>query len=120
MAGLAAVGTAGFVALGTGFNSGTNVTHTTPLTIKNNLIGIGTSGVGLADTAATMPTAPTYSHMIGGIGTLAATGFSLQPVFSIDLEGSLILPPGAYAVLLTSSIQTTAFIGSIQWEEIPL
>lgn len=120
LAGLVAVGTAGFVALGTGYNSGTNVTHTTPLTVKNNYIGVGAAGYGLADAAATMPTAPTYSHIIGGIGTLAATSFGLQPVFLIDLEGSVILPPGGYAVLLTSAIQTSALLGSIQWEEIPL
>lgn len=120
MAGLVAVGAAGFIGLGTGYNSGTNVTHTTPLTVKNNYIGVGSSGYGLADTAATMPTAPTYTHILSGIGTLAATGFGVQQVFYYDLEGSVILPPGGYAVLLTSAIQTTTFVGSIQWEEVPL
>lgn len=117
---MTAVGAAGFVALGTGYNSGTNVTHTTGLTIKNNFIGVGSAGYALADAAATMPTAPTYSHIIGGIGTLAATGFGLQPAFSLDLEGSVILPPGGYAAILTSAIQTSALLGSIQWEEVPL
>lgn len=119
-AGLAAVGAAGFVALSTGYNSGTNVTHTTPLTVKNNYIGAGAAGYGLADAAATLPTAPAYALMIGGIGTLAATGFGLQPVFSVDLEGSIILPPGGYALVTTSAIQTSALIASIQWEEVPL
>ena len=119
-AGLAAVGAAGFFGLATGYNSGTNVTHTTALTVKNNYVGVGSAGYGLADTAATMPTAPTYSHMIGGIGTLAATAFGLQPSYTLDLEGSLILPPGGYALIVTSAIQTSAVIGSIQWEETPL
>jgi hypothetical protein len=119
-AGLAAAGAAGFLALSTGFNSGTNVTHTTPLTVRNNYFGVGAAGYAFADAAATLPTAPTYYHMLGGIGTLAATGFGLQQNFYVDLEGSLILPPGGYALFTTSAIQTTAFIGSIQWEEIPL
>ena len=120
MAGLAAAGAAGFVAISTGYNSGTNVTHTTPLTVKNNYIGAGAAGYALADAAATMPTAPVYAHILGGIGTLAATGFGLQQAFYFDLEGSIILPPGGYALVTTSSIQTTALVASIQWEEVPL
>lgn len=119
-AGLAAVGAAGFLALSTGYNSGTNVTHTTALTVKNNYIGAGSAGYALADSAATLPTAPTYTHVLGGIGTLAATGFSLMPTFIHDFEGSLILPPGGYALVTTSAIQTSALIASIQWEEVPL
>jgi len=120
MAGLAAVGAAGFFALSTGYNNTTNVTHTTALTVKNNYIGVGATGYGLVDTAATLPTAPTYSHIIGGIGTLAASSIALQPAYTLDLEGSLILPPGAYALITTSAIQTSAVTGSIQWEEVPL
>ena len=119
-AGLAAAGAAGLMALSTGYNSATNVTHTTPLTVKNNYIGVGSAGFGLVDAAATLPTAPTYYHMFGGIGTVAATAFGLQQAFYVDLEGSLILPPGGYTLITTSAIQTTAVIGSIQWEEIPL
>lgn len=119
-AGLAAAGAAGFLALSTGYNSGTNVTHTTPLTVKNNYIGVGAAGYALADTAATMPTAPTYTHMFSGIGSVAATAFGLQQAFYVDFEGSIILPPGGYALITTSAIQTTALIASLQWEEIPL
>jgi hypothetical protein len=46
-----------------GYNSSTNVTHTTPGTPRANFFGVGSAGLGLVDTACTMPTAPVVTHL---------------------------------------------------------
>lgn len=106
------------VVLATGFNSGTNVTHTAPLTVKSNLIGSGAAGLGLVDSSFTVPTAPTTTYILGNIGTGAATVSIVTPSF-FDIEGSVVLAPGAYALVsaLVASGTSGAF-ASIAWEEV--
>jgi len=105
------------VFFGIGYNSGTNVTHTTPLTPKNNYVGVGASGVGLVDSSFTVPTAPTFSHLLGTVFTTINTN---GPTI-VDLEGSIILPPGGYAGIFgTVASGASGFFGSISWEEVPL
>lgn len=104
-------------AIAVGFNLTTNVTHTTPATVRNNYIGSSVVGQGLADTSATLPTAPTY-YMFAQ-NTASAT--VLGPGSVIDLEGGLLLPPGAYAAWVTPAQASVAGLWfSWQWEEIPL
>lgn len=103
--------------LAVGYNSGTNVTHTSTLTPRNLYVGVGASGYGLADTTFTVPTAMNFTHALGVVfSTLTSNG----PTF-IDLEGSVILPPGGYAAITsTVAAGTSGFQGSIGWEEVPL
>lgn len=110
--------TESLVVLATGFNSGTNVTHTAPLTVKSNLIGSGAAGLGLVDSSFTVPTSPTTTYVLGNIGTGAATVSIVTPTF-FDVEGSVILAPGAYAIVaaLVASGASGAF-ASIAWEEV--
>jgi hypothetical protein len=104
-----------------GYNSGTAVTHTTPsTTLRSNFVGVGAAPVGLVDTVATLPTAPTVSHVFGAIGTAAITAPMTLPTCFYDLEGSVILPPGAYAAIYTSAASGAAgMFGSFTWEEVP-
>jgi len=103
----------------TGFNNGTNVTHTTPLTPSNNFVN-GPSGQGLVDAAATLPTAPVLRDIFGEIGTAAVSAYGVQPFQLIDLEGSVILPPGGYACVYTNIASVAAsLLLSMQWEEVP-
>ena len=103
--------------LGVGYNSGTNVTHTTALTVRNAYVGVGASGYCLVDSSSTFPTAPNFTTMIGAVfSTLTSNGPTI-----IDLEGSIILPPGAYAgIFSTVASGTSGFFGSLSWEEVPL
>lgn len=116
----AAISAADVLALQTGYNSSTNVTHTTPVTVASNLIGTGASGLALADSAATLPTAPASRFILTSGGTLATTGYSIGATGVIDLEGSIILPPGAYASFATSSANTAAWWFSLSWIEVPV
>lgn len=104
-----------------GYNGSTSVTHTTPsTTLRNSFLG-GASAVGTVDTAATLPTAPTVSHIFGAIGTAAITAPATLPPSFYDLEGSIILPPGGYCAIYTSAASgSSGMFGSFTWEEVPV
>jgi hypothetical protein len=108
------------VGLMTGYSAGTNVTHTTPVTPRSQFFNGAGGGVGLLDSSATLPAAPTVNMILASGLTGAIT---TVPFISglVDLEGSIILPPGAYCAIYTSTI-TGAAAGafSFQWEEIPV
>lgn len=113
-AGVAAVG------LMTGYNSSTNVTHTTPVTPRNRYFTGAGGGVGLLDSSATLPTAPTLDQVFAAATTATAAVPPLVQGF-YDLEGSLELPPGAYAAFYTSVASgTNSGSLSMQWEEIAI
>jgi len=106
--------------LGIGYNAGTNVTHTTPITVRSSFVGVGATGTGLADSSSTMPTAPTLHTILGAGLTGAVT--TVPVVFSYyDLDGSIVLPPGAYMCTYTSTV-CAASSGhfSVSWEEVPI
>ena len=104
-------------ALAVGFNATTNVTHTTPLATRSNLIGSGASSVGLADVSATLPTAPFYHTFLSD--TSGATQDANGGV--VDLDGSVILMPGAYALIVTPAQASVAGLWfGMSWEEVPV
>lgn len=107
------------IGLMTGYNISTNVTHTTPVTPRSQLFNTASGGVGLLDSSATLPTAPTINTILGSGVTGAITTIpSLGPSI-IDLEGSIILPPGAYCAFYTSTISgASGSAFSFQWEEV--
>ena len=102
-----------------GYNSSTNVTHTTPITPKNQFFGVGSAGVGLVDSSATLPTAPIL-NTIFGTGLTGAITTGIISVLDGPINGSIILPPGGYAAVYTSTASgASAFQGSVQWAEVP-
>lgn len=108
------------VGIAIGFNASTNVTHTTPVTaggIGSTIYGVGPAPTAKADTSATLPTAPVYYAFLGN----TPTAITNPNGGVIDLEGSLLIPPGGYVLTATTAASpTSAFLASIQWEEIPL
>ena len=104
------------VVLGRGFNAGTSVTHTTPLTVTNSLLS-GAAGTGLVDSSYTVPTAPTTHSIIGQITTVAP---NFAPILT-DYEGSVIIPPGGYVIVasLVAGGASGAFASAL-WAELPL
>lgn len=102
-------------AIAVGFNATTNVTHTAALVTRSNKIGSGLVSIGLADTSATLPTAPFYHTFVQNTGTATANGTGSV----IDLEGSVILPPGGYALWVTPAQASVAGLWfSFSWEEV--
>lgn len=104
-------------AIATGFNSTTQVTHTAAITPRTAKIGSGLTPAALADTSSTLPTAPVYTAFIGATSTATA-----DATFGVaDLEGSIILMPGAYACWVTPAQASVAGLWfSFSWEEVPL
>jgi hypothetical protein len=91
--------------------------------IKPNFVGGGVgqavmySSATIASAAPGLPGIQTIlmSGLTGAITTIPA----IQEFF--DLEGSIILPPGAYAATYTSTASgTNSTFASFQWEEIPV
>jgi hypothetical protein len=118
---LVAFPAAAAIGLAVGYNAATGVTHTAALTPASNLIGTGANGRATVDSSSTIPTAATVSHIFGTGLTGAITTEEAVSGEVIDLEGSVILPPGGYAYLFTSTVSgTSAFLGSFQWEEVPV
>lgn len=104
-------------ALAFGFNASTNVTLTAAATPQSNVIGSGAVPVAKAATSATLPTAPLYGVFV--TSTPGATTDSGTGV--IDLEGSVILKPGAYACWVTPAQASVAGLWfSFSWEEVPV
>jgi hypothetical protein len=114
-------GSAASIGLMTGYNSGTNVTHSANAYVKSAFTGIGAAPQGLADWSAVLPTAPTVSHIFGTGLTGTTAVIPEMGAQMIDLEGSVILPPGAYAAIFTS-VASPAYSGffSFSWEEVPV
>ena len=86
---------ASIIALLCGYNSSTNVTHTVAGTPRSNFFGVGSTGA--------LTTEMAYGPTI------------------VDLEGSLVLPPGAWTGFYTSAVSGAAGgFFSFQWEEVPV
>lgn len=100
----------------TGWVAGGVTAHTTPLTPFSTLIGTGPAPTAKLDSAATLVGTPVYSMVLGE--TPVATTL---PVFTVDLEGAFVLPPGAYAAIGTTIAgPASGFQGSFLWEEVPV
>lgn len=96
------------------------VVHTTPLIVRNALLGATSVGVGLADREATLPATPVIVRVLGGgPAATVATSVDFPPFIEAHLDGSLMLEPGTTLCLeaLTTAISVVA---SFLWEEIAL
>ena len=103
----------------TGFHSATNVVHTTPLVPLSNFVG-APAGIGAIDSAATLPIAPTRLLLLDTLMTGALTTLP-QGGKVVDLEGSIVIPPGGFAAFYTSAASAAASLAfGMQWEEISI
>ncbi len=103
------------VVLAAGVVSGTAVTQTTPLTVRNQNFGVTKTGAGLAASAVTLPAAPV---VVRGLGGPVATGSISQPQIVENIDGAISLAPGTS---LSINSLTTAISGiwSMTWKEVP-
>ena len=103
--------------LQTGYSASVNVVHTTPLVVASNFIG-QPAGVGLLDSAATLPVAPTRMILLDTILTGAITTAVIGGN-QYDLQDNIIVPPGGYIATYTSaaSVASSLVFGFV-WEEV--
>ena len=112
------------IGIATGYNAGTAVSGTlTSVAPKSRFIGLGAAPTAQMyfSAAITLPTAPTLDIILATVDTGAITTQTGTLATLYDLEGGLILPPGAYATIYTSSVLlASALLASFQWEEVPI
>ena len=116
--GTATTGIVAGIQLAFGPYSETAVTHTTPLTVRNCLLGVGSTGVGLIDSAATLPVANVsiINLWTSSVSNTASTGIPPQVLYRAD--GLIVLIPGTS--LSTAELTTAlAFASHMIWEEVP-
>lgn len=78
----------------------------------------GSKAVGSA--GSTLGGTPVLEEVIGSCGSLATTGYGLQPALYKDIGGSLIIPPGSFIASFTSIATTTALLFGFKWLEVPI
>jgi hypothetical protein len=96
--------------------SPTDVTHTTPATIASSFLGFSTGqqgnpSIGLVDTAATLPVAPTLLEML--MGGFTAASLPSSPLSNFEFSGSWVIPPGGFVCIGSLTAVTGLF--SITW-----
>jgi hypothetical protein len=116
---LVAFAAAASVGIMKGYNAGANVTHTTPAVVVNKRVD-GVAGTGLLDSAATLPTAPVLDTVLATGLTGAITTEADIPGGLYDMDGSIVLPPGGYLAIYTSTASAAASMSaSLSWSEVP-
>lgn len=91
------------------------VAQTTPLTVRNALLGSSVAGVGLAASAATLPAAPVVVRTFPG-GPVAVGSVTALAIID-EVAGALIVAPAA-AVSINALTTAISAIISVTWEEI--
>lgn len=89
------------------------------LTPQSRLIGGGQTSVATASAGATIST-PLLITTFGSLGSVATTGYGLEPGIFVDLEGSIVIPPGSFVATYTSIVTTSALNFGFTWEEVPI
>lgn len=118
-----AASAAGTVAWGLYFGTTATITQATttvPWSLSTQLQS-GSVATGFRNVALTSGSAASNVIALGSY--YWATQAGVADIFNnaIDLEGALIIPPGAYVALGGSSALTSAtWIGSLMWEEVPV
>jgi len=94
-------------------------TFTSSLTPQNRVIGGGQASKMNGSASATIST-PLLIASFGSVGSAATTAYALENGIYVDLEGTIIIPPGSFIVSYTSIATTTALQFHFVWEEVPV
>jgi hypothetical protein len=118
-----AASAAGTVSFGLFFGTTATITQATTVTpwAMNTQLQSGSVVTGFRNVALTSGSAASNVIPVASYYWATAAGAALVTGGPIDLEGSLIIPPGSYVALGGSSALTSAtWIGSLQWIEVPI
>jgi len=118
-----AASAAGTVAWGLYFGTTATITQATtvaPWSMSTQLQA-GSVATGFRNVALTSGSAANNAISLGSYYWATAAGVASVLGAPVDLEGSVIIPPGSYVALGGSAALTSAtWIGSLQWEEVPV
>ena len=114
---------AGTVSFGLWFGNTATITQATTVTpwSMSTQLQSGSVMTGFRNVALTSGSAASNVIPFASYYWATAAGAALVTGGPIDLEGAIIIPPGAYAAIGGSAALTSAtWIGSMQWEEVPV
>lgn len=120
---VAAASAAGMVSFGLWFGTTAAITQATTITpwSMSTQLQSGSVMTGFRNVALTSGSAANNVIPVASYYWATAAGAALVTGGPVDLEGSVIIPPGSYIALGGSAALTSAtWIGSIQWEEVPV
>ena len=103
------------LAIMTGYSANTNVIHTSPLTPQSCAIGSGMLAQAKLDYACTIPTPPQIAIPLQN-GFTAGQFPNSGPAL-LDVDGSILLYPGGYAMIFALTTVTGLF--GFNWDELP-
>jgi hypothetical protein len=118
-----AASAAGTVAFGLYFGTTATITQATTVTPWNMATQLQSGSVmtGFRNVALTSGTAASNAVALASYYWATAAGVGNVSPAVTDLEGAIIIPPGSYLALGGSAALTSAtWIGSLQWEEVPV
>ena len=105
-----------------GYSSTTNCAHTATASPISALYGVGPASQAKADTGSTTLSAtPVVTHIFGSATTGNINTQLISSATQVDIDGALILPPGAFCAFYTLvATGSSGFWGSFTWEEVPV
>ena len=104
------------IGLMTGLDAGDAAAAITP---RNCYVG-GPASVAVVDNGCTLSGTPVLHEVYGQMNKGADSVTVGGPATFVDLNGSLIIPPGYYAAAYSFAANTAAMIFSLMWEEVPV
>ena len=93
--------------------------HTTPLIVRNALLGASGTAVGLVDSAATLPAVPVIVRPLLGWHWVTAGTTACGLFVRDEVAGALAIQPGC-SVSLAAVTVAHSVLASITWEEMPI
>ena len=63
---------------------------------------------------------PVLVTAVGSIGSLATTSYAIEPAIVVELDGSIVVPPGQFVASYTTAATTNALIFGFVWEEVAI
>lgn len=94
------------------------VVHTTPLTVRNALLGASGTSVGLCDSAATLPAAPVAIMNLWQPSVSATATTGIPGLINVPVDGLVVLQPGTAVSL--SALSALSVAAHMVWEEVPI
>jgi hypothetical protein len=113
---------AAVIGLGVGYSTSALAGTLTAVASVPAVAGSSAAATGKLYSSAsiTLPAAPYLARILGSVDTGALTVAVDAASLALDVQGSIVLPPGAFAVFLSSAAGTaSSFFGSFVWLELP-
>lgn len=101
-----------------GLMTGSGASVASALTARNRYVG-GAASVAWCEDSCTLPGTPVLEQIFATAWTEATTAGTVSQPNKVDLDGSLILPPGAFVAAYSAAATAAAWLFHFLFEEVP-